>query len=243
MNAAEVMTRKVVSIAPEATLAEAIGLMLDNRISGLPVVDTAGRLVGMLTEGDLLRRGETATERQRPRWLEFLLGPGRLANEYVHTHGRRVEEIMTRGAVTASEEMALQDIVALMERHRVKRLPVLRGETVVGIVSRADLLRALGRMLDRAPAAGGDDAAIRERVVAELTRTAWAPLAGVTVSVKDGIVTLDGTLLDDAERGALRVAAENIAGAGKVVDRLLWVEPVSGTVIGAPPEAGEAAET
>src|SRR6516225_6319832 len=125
MNASDVMTRTVLSVRPDATIAEAIRLMLDHRISGLPVIDDAGRLIGILTEGDLLRRSETGTERHRPRWLEILMGPGRMAGEYVRTHGRKVGEIMTREIVSVTPESGLHEIVALMERHRIKRVPVL----------------------------------------------------------------------------------------------------------------------
>src|SRR5216683_8175557 len=114
MNASDVMTRNILSISPDTSVAEAIRLMLDNRISGLPVLDAAGHVVGILTEGDLLRRGETGTERHRPRWLEILMGPGRLAGEYVRTHGRRVEEIMTRDLVSVTRETPLDEMVRLM---------------------------------------------------------------------------------------------------------------------------------
>ena len=148
MNAADIMTRTILSAGPKTPVAEAIGLMLDNRVSGLPVIDEAGQLVGILTEGDLLRRGETGTERHRPRWLEILLGPGRLASDYVRTHGRKVEDIMTRDPVSVAPETPLDEIVELMERHRIKRVPVLEGEKLVGIVSRADFLRALAWRLE-----------------------------------------------------------------------------------------------
>src|ERR1700745_1981832 len=121
MNAAEVMSRNVVTIRADATLRDALRLMLDHEISGVPGVDAEGRLVGMLTEGDLLRRAETQTERHRPRWLEILMGPGRLSEEYVRTHGRKVGEVMTRDPVTVTPDMPLKSIVELMERHRIKR--------------------------------------------------------------------------------------------------------------------------
>ena len=238
MNASDVMTRNVLSVRPEATIAEAIRLMLDNRISGLPVLDETGRLVGILTEGDLLRRGETGTERHRPRWLEILMGPGRLAEEYVRTHGRRIAEVMTRDPVSVSPDTPLAEIVALMERHRIKRVPVLDGEIPVGILSRADLLRSLAGALAEVPAAAASDQEIRERILAELARAAWVPRDGVAITVKNGVVDLNGVILDEKERVALRVAAENVPGVRAVQDHLVWVEPVSGTVIDAPTAAG-----
>ena len=234
MNAADVMTRNVVTVGADASIGQAIALMLDHRLSGLPVVDGSGKVVGMLTEGDLLRRAETQTERQRPRWLELLLGPSRLANEYVRTHGRKVGEIMTEDVVSVAEDTPLAEIVQLMERRRIKRLPVLRGDALVGIVTRADLMRALGQLVDKEPISASDDDEIQKCVLAELARTAWAPRAGITVVVTDGIVELDGAITNEKAREAVRVAAENVPGVKSVRDRLVWVEPVSGTVIGAP---------
>jgi len=234
MSASDVMTRNVASIGRDAPIGDAIRLMLDHRISGLPVVDGSGKVVGMLTEGDLLRRAETQTERQRPRWLELLLGPGRLADEYVRTHGRKVGEIMTEDVVSVAEDTPLAEIVQLMERRRIKRLPVLRGDALVGIVTRADLMRALGQLVDKEPISASDDDEIQKCVLAELARTAWAPRAGITVVVTDGIVELDGAITNEKAREAVRVAAENVPGVKSVRDRLVWVEPVSGTVIGAP---------
>jgi CBS domain-containing protein len=240
MNAADVMTRNILSVAPDSTIAEAVRTMLDNRISGLPVIDEAGRLVGILTEGDLLRRGETATERHRPRWLEILMGPGRLAEEYVRTHSRRIAEVMTRDPVSVAPDTPLKEIVGLMERHRIKRVPVLDGDAPVGILSRADLLRGIAGALEANPAAAAmSDEEIRERILAELARAAWVPRDGIAITVENGVVDLNGVILDEKEREALRVAAENVPGVRAVEDHLVWVEPVSGTVIDAPPAAAK----
>jgi CBS domain-containing protein len=237
MNASDVMTREIISVRPDTTVAEAIRMMLDNRISGLPVIDEVGRLVGILTEGDLLRRGETGTERHRPRWLEILMGPGRLAEEYVRTHGRRIAEVMTRDPISVSPNTPLKEIVELMERHRIKRVLVLDGDAPVGILSRADLLRGLAGALEATPVAAMSDAEIRERILAELARTAWVPRDGIAITVENGVVDLNGVILDEKERGALRVAAENVPGVRAVEDHLVWVEPVSGTIIDAPRDA------
>jgi CBS domain-containing protein len=236
MNTSEVMTRKIFSVSPGAPVVEAIRLMLDNHISGLPVIDEAGHLVGILTEGDLLRRAETGTERHRPGWLEFLMGPGRLAGEYVRTRGRKVEEIMTREPVTVTPDTPLDEVVGLMERRRIKRVPVLDRDVPVGIVSRADLLRAVADALEEKPAAAPGDDEIRERILAELAKVAWVPRDGLKITVTDGVVDLNGVIVDEKEREALRVAAENVPGVRAVEDHLVWVEPVRGTVIDAPQE-------
>ena len=146
MKVQDIMTRKVLSIEPDATVLQAVRSMLQNKISGLPVVDADGKLVGIVTEGDFLRRAETTTERRRPRWLEFLVGPGRLADEYVHTHARKIADVMTPEPYTVTEDTSLEDVVQLMEKHRIKRLPVVRGKQLVGIVSRANLLHALASL-------------------------------------------------------------------------------------------------
>jgi len=137
------MTRHVVTIAPNASILEALRLMLEHKISGLPVVNGEGNLAGIVTEGDFLRRAETGTERKRSRWFEFLVGPGALAADYVRSHARRVDEVMTTDIHTITEDAPLDDVVALMEKHRIKRLPVMRGGELVGILSRANLLHAL----------------------------------------------------------------------------------------------------
>jgi CBS domain-containing protein len=239
MKASDVMTCTILSVRPDATIAEAIRMMLDNRISGLPVVDEAGRLVGILTEGDLLRRGETGTERHRPRWLEILMGPGRLAEEYVRTHGRKIGEVMTRDPVCVSPDTPLKEVVQLMERRRIKRVPVLDGDVPVGILSRADLMRGLAGALAETPAAATSDEEIRERILAELASSAWVPRDGIAITVENGVVDLNGVILDEKERAALRVAAENVPGVRAVEDHLVWVEPVSGTIIDAPQQTRE----
>ena len=132
MKAKDVMTANVISITPEASVLDALRLTLQHQISGLPVVDRNGGLVGIVTEGDFLRRTETGTERKRPRWLEFLVGPGTLARDYVRSHARRVNEVMTCDVETVTEEAQLGDIVNLMEKRRIKRVPVLRDDRLVG---------------------------------------------------------------------------------------------------------------
>jgi CBS domain-containing protein len=143
MKASDIMTVGAATICSDASVPEAARLMLQYAISGLPVVDAAGHLVGIITEGDFLRRTETGTERwHRPRWLEFLLGPGRLADEYVHSHSRKVEEVMTRRVVTVAEETPVGEIARLMDRHRIKRVPVIRDNRVVGSVPHTNALVA-----------------------------------------------------------------------------------------------------
>jgi CBS domain-containing protein len=229
MKVSDVMTRRVVAIDPAATIADAIKLMLQHHVSGLPVIDGSGRLVGIVTEGDFLRRAETGTERRRPRWLEFLLGPARLAQDYVHTHGRRIDEVMTRDPVFVSANAPLAEAVAVMERRHFKRLPVMHKGKVVGIVSRVSLMHALVGLL-RAPRPGGkNDDAIRDHIVAEIDKQRWAPADFVDVVVHDGVVTLFGLVADADQGEALKVLAENAPGVKKVESLLTLSESLSVT--------------
>src|SRR5262249_52516891 len=230
MKVKDVMTSQVISVEPDTTILPAIRIMLQRRISGLPVIDGNGRLVGMVTEGDFLRRAETGTERRRPRWLEFLIGPGRLADEYRRAHGRKISEIMTTDPITATEEASLTEVVALMEKRQIKRVPVVRGDKVVGIVSRANLVHALAGVAREIKPAEAGDQAIRDLVLAELTGKPWAPVSLIDVSVRDGVVDLWGTITDERERAAIVVAAENVPGVKAVNDHLAWVDPLSGVL-------------
>ncbi len=223
MYASDVMTKTVITIQPNTSVLDAIRLMLDQRISGLPVVDDAGELVGMLTEGDMLRRVETGTERTRPRWLDFLRDPGSKAADYVRSHGRKVGELMTGDVASVRENAPLEEVVALMESRRVKRVAVVRDNRLVGIVSRADLLRALIETTAVPPAAA-TDAAMRDQIIAELQRQSWGGHGQVTVVVTEGVAYLEGVVYDLRERDAIRVAAENVPGVVSVRDNLDYFE-------------------
>jgi CBS domain-containing protein len=236
MRVSDVMTRNVVSIRSDDTILKAARLMLQNRISGLPVVDAEGGLIGMVTEGDFLRRAEINTARRRPKWIEFLLGPGRLADEFTRASGRRVQEVMTQGPVTVAEDASLATAVELMERNRIKRLPVVRDGKIVGIISRANLVRALVSLPQAGEAPAGGDAAIRDQVLAAFVAQPWAPRIDVTV--KDGIVDLWGTITDDRERKACVIVAENVGGVRQVRDHIVWVEPMSGMAFPSPEDEG-----
>jgi CBS domain-containing protein len=231
MKAEDVMTRDVISIAPDATVLQAARLMLQHHISGLPVVDEDGKLVGVLSEGDFLRRRETRTEHRRSRWLEFLMGPGRIAAEYSHSHGSKVSEVMTADVQAVADDTPLEEIVELMERKRIKRVPVLCGEQLVGIVTRSNLMHAMVSMARVVQPVAKDDGTIRESLLAEMQKADWAPVAMTNVLVRDGVVELWGTIVDERQREALKVAAENIPGVKAVNDHLVWVEPTTGMVI------------
>jgi CBS domain-containing protein len=245
MIASDVMTRSVISVAPDATVAQAVELMLERGISGLFVVDAAGTLAGVVTEGDLLRRDELDTERRRSWWLRLIASPGRQAADFTRTHGRKVADVMTHDVIAVNADAPLGDIVALMEQHRIKRVPVLEGDRVVGVVSRADLLRALSVAARESGATepAADDRTIRDNILDRLAKEAWVPRTTLNVTVVNGVVDLWGTIGNDHERRAICVIAENTPGVAKVIDHLVFVEAYTGTVIEPPPPgAGEGAD-
>jgi CBS domain-containing protein len=235
MNVRDVMTPRVLSVAPDESIFVAAQLMLQRRISGLPVIDGRGDLVGIVSEGDFLRRAETATERKRPKWMEFLLGPGRLADEYVKISSRKVRDVMTDEVRTVTPDSPLEDVVRLMERHHIKRVPVTEGGKVVGIVTRANLLHAMASFVSEIAPSSADDTSIRKQLIAELERQSWTPATRIDVTVRNGVVQLSGTVTDERQRQALRVAADNIPGVKKIEDYIIWTDPVSGLFTEAPP--------
>jgi CBS domain-containing protein len=231
MKTAHIMTPNVVSVQPETPALQAAQLMIQHGISGLPVVDSDNHVVGIVTEGDFLRRVETGTQRQRSGWLRFFVSAGRLADEYVRSRARKVEDVMTRPVHTIEEDASLSDAVELMERHRIKRLPVVRDRKLVGIISRANLLRAFASLVQEIKPTPTDDAEIRERILTELRQESWAPLGMIDVIVRNGIVELWGALFDERKRRALVLAAENVHGVKGVRDHLVWVDPSSGMAV------------
>lgn len=227
MHAHQIMTKDVITVGPHTSIVEAARLMLEHHISGLPVLDKDGKLVGIVSEGDFLRRSEIGTQRRRPRWLRLIIGPGREASEFVRQSGRKVGEIMTRDPVTVSEDTPLEQLVSSMEKHDVKRLPVTRGEKLVGIVTRANLLRAVASLARDVPDPTTDDDHIRERIAQAINKTRWRPI-GLQVTVSNGVVHLHGIVVNDGSRRAAIVAAENVAGVKEVHDHLCFVDTYSG---------------
>ena len=237
MRAHQIMTRPVVTVTPDTTIVDAAHLMLQRHVSGLPVVDGAGKLVGVVSEGDFIRRSEIGTGRRRGRWLRFILGPGQSASDFVHEHGHKVGDVMTTSPLTITEDTALAEIVALMEKNNVKRLPVVRGDEVVGIVSRANLLQAVASLARQVPDPTADDDHIRNRIIDALEKNDWCPF-GLGVIVRDGIVHLSGVITEERARQAAIVAAENVEGVKKVHDHLCWVDTMSGIYLNSPEDEG-----
>lgn len=228
MKAAEIMTANVITIRPEASIAEAAELLLSHRISGAPVVDADGQLVGIVSEGDLLRRVEAGTERRRSWWLEIFTRSDTLAAEYVKAHGRKVADIMTRWIVTVAEDTPLAKVADLLEGHRIKRVPVVRDGKVVGIVSRANVLQAVAGRKPVEPIVKADDRAIREEVMRKLEHAPWSRPWNLNIMVQDGVVDLWGAVATPEEKDAVRIAVETTSGVVAVKDNLILQRVVSG---------------
>jgi CBS-domain-containing membrane protein len=226
MQAKDVMTTKVVTVRPDARVEHIAALLLERRISGVPVVEADGRLVGIVTEGDLMRRPELGTERHRGWWLRLFGDERERAAEYARAHGSRAADVMTRNVVTVTEETSLGEIARLLEERRIKRVPVLRDGKVVGIVSRANLLHALAaRPVATAAERLVDDRSIRDAVVRVLEREDLATHGPLNVIVTNGVVELWGLVESEEERRAIRVAAETVPGVVALKDNLGRIRP------------------
>jgi CBS domain-containing protein len=219
MRARDIMTTSVVTVAPGTTIQDIARTLLDRRISALPVVDTAGRVVGIVSEGDLLHRTENQTERHRSWWLELVSSAEDLAGEYVKSHGLTAKDVMTWPVISASSDMSLAALATLFDRYRIKRVPILDNGALVGIVSRADLLRGLIGGTAASPVAL-DDARIRDALLRRIENEPWAGIASLNVIVTGGVVELWGFIGSEAERQAFRVAAQGTPGVRAVEDHL-----------------------
>lgn len=226
MRVAELMTKDPVTVRERTSLADVAGLMTKHHVNGLPVIDDENALIGIITQGDLLRRPELGTDGKRTNWLTDFFLRSRVEDDYVHTHGRHAGEVMTPMPDFVSPESELAEAAALMTRKHFKCLPVLAGAVLVGVISRSDLIRALA--LNLIETAVSPDDTIRREILATLSREKWAPKSGIRIAVKDSVVDLAGVIFSDSERRAVIVIAENTAGVSHVNDHLVYVDPGSG---------------
>jgi len=221
MNASDVMMPDVIVVSADACVKDVAKTLLANHISAVPVVDQQGSLVGIISEGDLVRRPEIGTERTRSWWLDALSTNRGLAEEFVRSHSRKVKDVMTREVVTARPDTPLDQIATMLEKHRVKRVPIVSDGKIVGIVSRANLVRALASLTEkRIPTTVASDAALRGTLLARLQK---APRTGSlpNLIVHDGTVQLWGTVDSETQRKVVRVAVEATPGVRCVVDNLI----------------------
>ena len=225
MQASDIMTAKVVTVSVDTDVEVIARLLLERRISAVPVVDSNDHILGIVSEGDLMRRPETETERHRSWWLRLLADKEDRAGEYVRSHGRRADQVMTRDVVTVTEDSNVGEIAELLEQRRIKRVPVVRDGKLVGIISRANLLHGLAAHKEKIAAPSTDDRSIRDRVMTVLNEQDWVSHGGLNVIVNDGVVELWGWAESRKERDALRLAAESVEGVREVKDRLGKLAP------------------
>ena len=224
MKARDVMIAPVITVKPSSSVRELAQTLLKNHISAVPVVDDEGKLIGIVSEGDLLRRAESSTERRRPWWLLLMTGEETLAAEYVKAHARKVGDIMVRDVVTAAPDTPLDEIATLMERKSIKRVPIVSNGQLVGIVSRANLVQAVASRHVGLEITGAD-AAIRDKLLAHLKTQPWAHTALLNVTVSGGVVDLWGMASSETDRRAIRVAAESTLGVCAVNDHMIVQRP------------------
>ena len=227
MNASDIMVSDVITVKSSGTVQEVAELLLRNRISALPVVDDTGTLVGMVSEGDLIHRGDAGTGHDRPWWLRLLMGRDVLAAEFVKENSRTVADVMTRGVISAEPGTPVADVAMILERHRIKRVPIVHNGKIVGIVSRANLIQALAAARNHMlPPRRVGDAALREDIIGRLKSEPWVKPSLVNVTVSDGTVHLWGIVDTAAEKQALRVAVQVTPGVKAVNDNLI-VQPAT----------------
>ena len=225
MKAADVMVSNVITVGVNASIGEVAAILLNNNISGAPVVGEKGELVGIVSEGDLMRRPETGTSKRHSWWLELLSNERTLAAEYIKSHSRKVADVMTSDVITARPDTPLGEIAAMLERNRIKRVPIVEGGKIVGLVSRANILQALASATKKLPSlASADDSQLRKEVVARLAAEPWRPRM-LTVTVQDGTVDLWGLVHSVEQKKAARLAAELTPGVRAVVDNII-IQPI-----------------
>jgi CBS domain-containing protein len=218
MKAMDVMVHDVFTVKPDDDVAEAIKLLAEHDVSALPVVDETGTVVGLISEADLMRREEIHTEKHRSWWLEAVMPGVSLAKEFAKEHGRKVREIMSDSVVSVSEETPLGEIATLLEKHRIKRVPVLRDGKLVGIVSRSNLIQALAASHVAASSDTRGDRGIRLDLLERLDGQAWTGFGSRNVIVRDGVVHLWGLVGSEDEHKALLALAEQVPGVKSVSD-------------------------
>jgi CBS domain-containing protein len=226
MHAKDVMTTNVVTVTPETKVEDIAHVLIENHVSAVPVVDSTGTVVGIVSEGDLVHRPEIEPKRRRSWWLAWFSSSAEGAQDYTKSHGTTAEELMTPNVVTVSEDTEVSEIARILEVNHIKRVPVLRDGKLVGIVSRANLLHALVARREAVAATPSiDDRSIRDKVLSEIVEQGWVTHGGLNVIVNDGVVELWGTVDSEEERKALIVAAENVVGVKQVVDHLGMIPP------------------
>jgi CBS domain-containing protein len=220
MNASDVMVRNVITIGPQALVSEAAKLLTENDISALPVVNEQGDVVGIISEADLMRREEIGTEKKHYSWLEAVMPATMLANEFAHSHGMKVEEVMSKHVVSAKADAPLAEIATILERNRIKRVPIIEQGKIIGIVSRANLVQALASASSTVTKTADADRAIRLEILSRLADQSWTDFGERNIIVVDGEVHLWGLVGSPEERTALTALVERVPGVSSIKDEM-----------------------
>ena len=221
MKARDVMVSPVMTVGENETVRDVAKLLIAKSISAVPVVDGAGKLVGIVTEADLLHRAEVGTERPVSWWLSLISGDRALAEEYVKSHAVKVKDVMTRNVKTADPETPLHEIADLFEEQHIKRVPIVsKGGDLVGIVSRANIIQAVASIRPKFEISLSD-ATIRKKLMDELKKQPWSHVQRLNITVTAGVVDLWGFVESEEERQAITVAAETTCGVTEVNDHLM----------------------
>jgi CBS domain-containing protein len=221
MKAQDVMVRNVLTVGPDTSVADAVAMLVKHDISALPVVNPGGSLIGILSEADLLEREELGAEHHYPWWIESLMPASKLAERFAKAHGERVSEVMSTNVIFASEDTPASEIAALLETHRIKRLPIINDGKIVGIVSRSNLMQALASCKLVEPKSKTDRSIRLELLDRLKQRQRWTDFGERNIIVQDGVVHLWGLISSDAERKALAALAEGIPGVVSVCDEMI----------------------
>ncbi len=220
MNAQEAMTKDVITVGPEATIGQIAGLLVRHRISAVPVVSEDNRIVGIVSQTDLGHRSETGTEKKRKWWLEVFADTDTKAREFIKSHGLKAHDIMSRVVISVSKHADLSEVADILDTHRIRQVPVMEDGKLVGMISRADLVRKLAEVRITAPAIRPDNGALQKAIWDQIKAQPWLKSAYVNLAVKDGVVELWGAVDSNEQRRALRILVEGVSGVQKVEDNV-----------------------
>ena len=221
MNARDVMVRDVITVGPNDDAVEAAAHMVEHDISAMPVIDDNRKIIGILSEADLIRREELGTEKRRAWWLEAVMPAGTLASDYARSHGRKVAEVMSQRVVTANADATLAEIAALLERNRIKRVPIVEDGRLIGVVSRSNLIQALASAPATAQKDIQADRALRLEVLARLREQSWTGFGERNILVTNGVVHVWGLVDSPEEHKALLALSESVPGVRSVADEMI----------------------
>jgi CBS domain-containing protein len=230
MKAQDIMTRDVTTVSPDTSVRDIAGLMMEKHISGVPVLTGDGKIVGMVSQSDLLHRAELATERKHKWWFRTFADSDALAREYAKAHGLKAHDIMSRYVVSVRDDAELRDVADILDSHRIKRVPVMQEGRLVGIITRGDLVRALSQVQISKAAKKIDNAALHKALHDRIRAQSWINDSYINLTVNDGVVELWGFVVTIDQHRALRALVEETDGVRRVEDQLSVAGPLRGGI-------------